>query len=540
MRQDPRAASGSPRAAATRSTSTRRRATRQPRAARRSARSRPLSASAVLRDGTLDRAALAELVFADAAARARLNAIVHPRVRALEAALGGGAAGGRRAGDRRGAARRDRGAPALRPAGGRALRARAAACAAPCARRPRRALGPGADRGADAAAGSGRFAHFAIDSSGSSRTPSAPPTPSSRRSGALAERRPRGAGETGAAAAGRARPRSARRPARARAGGLLRLRPSAGSSSWSRSRRGSRRRRPGPGTRRRARRRRAPRPRRSAPRSSPGRSVARAGRRVPGVGRGLSRAAHPRRGGAARRRVPLALVLQEVALAPGPAISRSARERSGPRGGAGAAATRRHVAPVLDAARAHPTRPRGRARGGSERAGRGRGRSRARGRRGGGRVATSSPSCSSESGAAAVAEDCGVAGGSATMAALKLAIIQPSYIPWRGYFHQIQKADVFLFYDDVQYDKHGWRNRNRVKTANGTIWLTIPVAAAATWSRAPRSTRSAAPRSTGRASTGRRCSSPTAGAPHFERYAPLLEEFYARRGGAPRRASPST
>ena len=63
------------------------------------------------------------------------------------------------------------------------------------------------------------------------------------------------------------------------------------------------------------------------------------------------------------------------------------------------------------------------------------------------------------------------------MAALKLAIIQPSYIPWRGYFHQIHKADVFLFYDDVQYDKHGWRNRRRVKSANGTTWLTIPVAA---------------------------------------------------------------
>ncbi len=58
---------------------------------------------------------------------------------------------------------------------------------------------------------------------------------------------------------------------------------------------------------------------------------------------------------------------------------------------------------------------------------------------------------------------------------MKCAVIQPSYIPWRGYFHQIQKADVFVFYDDVQYDKHGWRNRNRVKTANGSTWLTIPV-----------------------------------------------------------------
>ena len=54
-------------------------------------------------------------------------------------------------------------------------------------------------------------------------------------------------------------------------------------------------------------------------------------------------------------------------------------------------------------------------------------------------------------------------------------ILQPSYIPWRGYFHQIRRADVFVFYDDVNFDKHGWRNRNRVKTANGVQWLTIPV-----------------------------------------------------------------
>src|SRR6476659_5928823 len=57
---------------------------------------------------------------------------------------------------------------------------------------------------------------------------------------------------------------------------------------------------------------------------------------------------------------------------------------------------------------------------------------------------------------------------------MKCVINQPSYIPWRGYFHQIQKADVFVFYDDVQYDRRGWRNRNRVKTANGPVLLTVP------------------------------------------------------------------
>ncbi len=54
-------------------------------------------------------------------------------------------------------------------------------------------------------------------------------------------------------------------------------------------------------------------------------------------------------------------------------------------------------------------------------------------------------------------------------------IIQPSYIPWRGFFHLIQRADVFVFYDDVQYDARGWRNRNQVKTPAGKQWLTIPV-----------------------------------------------------------------
>lgn len=58
---------------------------------------------------------------------------------------------------------------------------------------------------------------------------------------------------------------------------------------------------------------------------------------------------------------------------------------------------------------------------------------------------------------------------------MKVVILQPSYIPWRGYFDQILTSDLFVFYDDVQYDKRGWRNRNRIKTSTGPIWLTIPV-----------------------------------------------------------------
>ncbi len=54
-------------------------------------------------------------------------------------------------------------------------------------------------------------------------------------------------------------------------------------------------------------------------------------------------------------------------------------------------------------------------------------------------------------------------------------IIQPSYLPWLGYFAQIHRSDVFVLYDDVQFDKHSWRNRNRIKTAQGPHWLTVPV-----------------------------------------------------------------
>ena len=54
-------------------------------------------------------------------------------------------------------------------------------------------------------------------------------------------------------------------------------------------------------------------------------------------------------------------------------------------------------------------------------------------------------------------------------------VLQPSYLPWLGYFAQLHRCDVFVIYDDVQFDKHGWRNRNRIKTAQGAQWLTVPV-----------------------------------------------------------------
>ena len=60
------------------------------------------------------------------------------------------------------------------------------------------------------------------------------------------------------------------------------------------------------------------------------------------------------------------------------------------------------------------------------------------------------------------------------MSAHKVAIIQSSYIPWKGYFDIIHDVDEFIFLDDVQFTTRDWRSRNRIKTAEGTHWLTVP------------------------------------------------------------------
>lgn len=57
----------------------------------------------------------------------------------------------------------------------------------------------------------------------------------------------------------------------------------------------------------------------------------------------------------------------------------------------------------------------------------------------------------------------------------KIAILQSNYIPWKGYFDLIAAVDEFILYDDMQYTRRDWRNRNLIKTINGAKWLTIPV-----------------------------------------------------------------
>ena len=57
----------------------------------------------------------------------------------------------------------------------------------------------------------------------------------------------------------------------------------------------------------------------------------------------------------------------------------------------------------------------------------------------------------------------------------KIAILQSNYIPWKGYFDMISEVDEFIIFDDMQYTRRDWRNRNQIKTPQGVQWLTVPV-----------------------------------------------------------------
>ncbi len=67
--------------------------------------------------------------------------------------------------------------------------------------------------------------------------------------------------------------------------------------------------------------------------------------------------------------------------------------------------------------------------------------------------------------------------------ALRVAVMQPYFLPYAGYWQLMQSADVFVLYDDVQYSSGSWINRNRIRSASGWQWITVPVA------RSPISTR---------------------------------------------------
>lgn len=106
-----------------------------------------------------------------------------------------------------------------------------------------------------------------------------------------------------------------------------------------------------------------------------------------------------------------------------------------------------------------------------------------------------------------------------------VVVLQSNYIPWKGYFDLIHDADLFVFYDDLQYTKNDWRNRNKIKAASGPEWISIPAGSDtnrlicevelkdATWQQKHWKTL---------LQNYRNC-------PHFERYQPFFEDFYLGR-----------
>lgn len=105
-----------------------------------------------------------------------------------------------------------------------------------------------------------------------------------------------------------------------------------------------------------------------------------------------------------------------------------------------------------------------------------------------------------------------------------VAMVQSCYIPWKGFFDLINSVDHFLFYDDAEYSKNTWRNRNRIKTANGPIWLTIPVAYSGRSKQRIDEVEVSDPR--WRERHWKTLIQSYARTPFFDEYAPGLEELY--------------
>lgn len=105
----------------------------------------------------------------------------------------------------------------------------------------------------------------------------------------------------------------------------------------------------------------------------------------------------------------------------------------------------------------------------------------------------------------------------------KIAILQSCYIPWKGYFDIIGSVDMFVVYDDVQYTKNHWHNRNLIKTQHGTKWLTVPVSKAEGAFQAIEDIRLPQPFADRH---WRTIAQAYARAPHWAAYGPWLEALY--------------
>ncbi len=108
----------------------------------------------------------------------------------------------------------------------------------------------------------------------------------------------------------------------------------------------------------------------------------------------------------------------------------------------------------------------------------------------------------------------------------RVGIIQSNYIPWKGYFDFVASVDEFVLLDEVQYTRRDWRNRNKIKTADGLRWLTIPVDVSGKYTQAINETRIADPRWTGEHVASLRHA--YARAAHAKEQWPWIEALYER------------
>jgi hypothetical protein len=105
-----------------------------------------------------------------------------------------------------------------------------------------------------------------------------------------------------------------------------------------------------------------------------------------------------------------------------------------------------------------------------------------------------------------------------------IAIVQSCYIPWKGYFDLINLVDEFILYDDRQFTRRDWRNRNRIKTPQGSQWLTIPVEVKGRYHQRIDETHVSDPRWADH--HWRSLVQNYSGAPHFDAYRDRVENLY--------------
>ena len=105
-----------------------------------------------------------------------------------------------------------------------------------------------------------------------------------------------------------------------------------------------------------------------------------------------------------------------------------------------------------------------------------------------------------------------------------VAIIQSNYLPWKGYFHIIQSVDHFVFLDSVKYTRRDWRNRNKIKTSEGMIWLTVPVHA----KRLTSINKAVIADYQWQINHPKTLKQYYSKCPYFKKYFPLLEKLYSR------------